>query len=366
MNGHILIPDRKKDRLQVTLKNLTDPHAVLQAIKEFDELGRQGFLEKYAFGAARQYMLVHEGGYYDSKAIAGVAHLHQMGTLLPRNEFTGGVHGAVRTLSALGFQVVDVTASEETSDTKGAVELLWDPTEQPWPDLDEYRKSLTTRPTATGRWNVGRMTTAVEPGDRIFLCLVGRNRRGLVGSGHATTEIFTAPQRSGEEKGFTTYINVAWDSLVDPANLMPWEDNTQASGVSGQRLGAEQSIKIEAMWQEHLEAGTPDDGKDSLPKEVKVAYDYGIVRRRNHQRAFRALLFRHYEPVCHVCGLDQIEILEAAHIVPDSAGGASSVENGRLLCPNHHRAHDAQLFKLEDGNAVWSAQAKPGLIPPGS
>lgn len=350
----------------MTLKNLTDPRAVLQAIKEFDELGRQGFLEKYAFGAARQYMLVHEGSHYDSKAIAGVAHLHQMGRLLPRNEFTGGVHGAVRTLRDLGFQVVDVTASEESSEAKGAVELLWDPTEQPWPDLDEYQKALKTRATATGCWRVGRTTTAVEPGDRIFLFLLGGNRRGLVGSGHATTGISTAPQRSGEEEGFTTYINVAWDSLVDLAHSMPWEGTTQASGVSGQRLGAEQSIKLEAMWQEHLVAGTLDDDKDSLPKEVKVAYDYGIIRRRNHQRAFRALLFRHYDPVCHVCGLDQIEILEAAHIVPDSAGGASSVENGRLLCPNHHRAHDAQLFKFEDGNAAWSALAKSGLIPSGS
>ena len=47
---------------------------VLTAIEEFDRLGRAAFLDKYGFGEARSYYLVHEGKQYDSKAIVGVAH----------------------------------------------------------------------------------------------------------------------------------------------------------------------------------------------------------------------------------------------------------------------------------------------------
>lgn len=177
----------------MTLKDLTDRHAVLEAIKEYDELGQQDFLEKYGFGTAHRYLLVHESGQYDSKAIAGVAHLNQTGTLLRRNEFTGGLSGAIRTLRRLGFQVRDSTASKGAVVAKGAVELLWNPEEHPWADLDSYQMIIRAGGTATGRWNVGSTKTGIEPGDRIFLFLVGGHRRGLVGSGHAASRIFTAP-----------------------------------------------------------------------------------------------------------------------------------------------------------------------------
>ena len=357
----------------MTLRDLTERRAVLQAIREYDKLGQQAFLETYGFGTAHRYMLVHEDRHYDSKAIAGVAHLIQTGTLLRRNEFTGGVYGAVRTLKALGFRVDDAAAPMDTGDKKGAVELLWNPKEQPWDDMRRYQTAIEAGGTAPGRWSVGQTKTGIQPGDRIFLFLVGGNRRGVVGSGHAASEIFTAPHWNGEESQFATYIDVAWDALVDPDDLMAWADITAAIStfppmfrVSGRRIDVEQSDELEELWQEHLEQGTPGQGPQMVPGEVEAGYDYGIVRRRKHQSAFRTLLFRHYDPVCYVCGLDQIEILEAAHIIPDWAGGPSSVENGRLLCPNHHRAHDARLFHFESGKAVWSEQTKGALIPSGS
>ena len=57
----------------MALKDLTRED-VLQTIAEFDQLGRDAFLNRYGFGQSRSYFLVHNGRYYDSKAIAGVAH----------------------------------------------------------------------------------------------------------------------------------------------------------------------------------------------------------------------------------------------------------------------------------------------------
>ena len=47
---------------------------MLAAIAEFDELGRERFLDTYGFKKATGYVLIHDGKSYDSKAIAGAAH----------------------------------------------------------------------------------------------------------------------------------------------------------------------------------------------------------------------------------------------------------------------------------------------------
>lgn len=89
--------------------NLTKPQAVLQAVTEFNELGRDAFLAKYGFGKAREYFLLINGQqYYDSKAIAGVAHGYEhpkSGPLHP-SVFSGGEQTVRRALQSLGFTVV--------------------------------------------------------------------------------------------------------------------------------------------------------------------------------------------------------------------------------------------------------------------
>jgi hypothetical protein len=57
----------------MALNDLTSPEAVERALDEFDEIGREAFLNKYRFGHARRYFVRRNGKYYDSKAIAGAA-----------------------------------------------------------------------------------------------------------------------------------------------------------------------------------------------------------------------------------------------------------------------------------------------------
>ncbi|WP_344903208.1 HNH endonuclease signature motif containing protein [Actinomadura meridiana] len=81
--------------------------AVLEAIGECDELGRQRFLDHYGFDPARQYFVYHDGAYYDSKAIVGVAYRHVTGRPLTADQFSGGRQTVVRALGRLGFEVVN-------------------------------------------------------------------------------------------------------------------------------------------------------------------------------------------------------------------------------------------------------------------
>ena len=111
----------------MALTQLTDPHAVWSAIEEFDELGRERFLDKHGFGPARRYFLMHEGRAYDSKAIAGVAFGHQhpeRGTLGPE-EFSGGEETVGRVLRSLGF-TVEVASAEPGTDTHRSVSRFLD------------------------------------------------------------------------------------------------------------------------------------------------------------------------------------------------------------------------------------------------
>jgi hypothetical protein len=82
--------------------------AVLNAIEQFDAMGRREFLRHYGFRPASQYMLTHKGRRYDSKAIVGVAHGFNSKGARPllSKEFSGGAPTVQKTLRRLGFETV--------------------------------------------------------------------------------------------------------------------------------------------------------------------------------------------------------------------------------------------------------------------
>jgi 5-methylcytosine-specific restriction protein A len=94
-----------EDQLAITA--LTSRARVLEAIADFDRLGREEFLSRYGYGPSRRYRLRHKGKVYDSKAIAGVAWGLQHFNDPDRrpDSYTGGAHTSVPTLERLGFTI---------------------------------------------------------------------------------------------------------------------------------------------------------------------------------------------------------------------------------------------------------------------
>ena len=84
---------------------------MLKAIAEYDRLGQSAFLTEHDHSEARRFRLVHEGKFYDSKAIVGVAHGYATGEFWSKGNFSGGTGpGAAATvLEDLGFYVDDAT-----------------------------------------------------------------------------------------------------------------------------------------------------------------------------------------------------------------------------------------------------------------
>jgi hypothetical protein len=103
----------------VSISELRSRDAVLQAIAECDRVGRSAFLRDHGFRPARDYMLIHNGQEYDSKAIAGVAYGYQFPERGPLRgaDFVGGRETVSPVLTRLGFTVrqpADQTADAET------------------------------------------------------------------------------------------------------------------------------------------------------------------------------------------------------------------------------------------------------------
>lgn len=110
----------------MTFSGLNDPGCVLQAIAEFDAVGRDAFLAKYGFRPSRRFMVSHNGRLYDSKPILAAAHFYQFGEQLSWDTFTGGLSGTVEKLSGLGFEVVNTDHEAPTRDDVEAALDLYD------------------------------------------------------------------------------------------------------------------------------------------------------------------------------------------------------------------------------------------------
>lgn len=86
--------------------------------------------------------------------------------------------------------------------------------------------------------------------------------------------------------------------------------------------------------------------------EIHVEHNLRLVKERRHQPLFRARVVVAYEEKCAVCRLPFRELLDAAHIRPDSQGGSADVNNGLALCKIHHGAYDADILGISPDYVV--------------
>lgn len=91
-------------------------------------------------------------------------------------------------------------------------------------------------------------------------------------------------------------------------------------------------------------------GSGTAQEDVEAArrrYITTVVRARLHQRSFRERVLQAYRRQCAFCRLRHEELLDAAHIVPDTEpSGEPVVQNGLALCALHHAAFDRYFLGL--------------------
>ena len=86
--------------------------------------------------------------------------------------------------------------------------------------------------------------------------------------------------------------------------------------------------------------------------ETTRGYGNTIARMRLHQRVFRERVLNAYQKQCALCRLRHASLLDAAHIIPDSAGGEPRVANGLALCKLHHAAFDQNILGIRPDYSI--------------
>lgn len=103
-------------------------------------------------------------------------------------------------------------------------------------------------------------------------------------------------------------------------------------------------FKVAVDDMQHIKTGV------DLPMMVEEsdgrrAYLTASVKTRLHQRGFRERVLDAYRTSCAFCKLKHRELLDAAHIIPDSEPeGRPIIKNGIALCKLHHAALDSFIL----------------------
>ncbi|GAA2619363.1 HNH endonuclease signature motif containing protein [Actinomadura fulvescens] len=380
--------------------------AVLEAIAECDRLGRDRFLDEYGFDPARRYLLHYNGGFYDSKAIVGVAYRYVADRPLSAREFSGGHQTVGRLLTRLGFEVV---------------------TDEPLPPLQRFMaqlQGLRVASTADGParhqpitllWALGH---AAHHAPRLVSWSAARTElRGLLREygqprsrprpefpilALANTDLWelhghtgAVPPAHGEPLG--------WMEEHDPhSGLSPWayelaasseEARGEATAELGRRFfdGTIPQALLNEVGLQPAETGRPTRHNDSdfnayerLCRSVEAAEargDHDRISRTTSERpvrsttAVKAVLLRSRgrceNPVCAGQPDDLTDrgepILEVDHVEGRANWGRDHPIQMIALCPNCHaiktRGHTREqlrrllLTEARSRHTAWEAQA---------
>lgn len=306
----------------MALADLTEPEAVKKAIAEFDTLGRDAFLKLYGFAHARGYFILADGKRYDSKAIAGVAHMHQHGSLLTADMFSGGDSTVARQLEKVGFEVTRPVDLPDWS----VDELML--------ALDLYlrtRGEISYRPTAKVVTDLSAEIRALH----IFPEEIRKSERFRNPSGVALKlHNFSAidPDYAGMGMGH-----------FGTADRRTWEDWAHRPGDLAQavalirELGATDGLPGDTGEEEEYEA---PEGRVLYRAHRRYERDHKLVAKKKAEA-----LKKTGRLACEVCDFESSEVYEihgvidVHHVVPLHKIGESvtAMSDLALVCPTCHR-----------------------------
>jgi len=90
------------------------------------------------------------------------------------------------------------------------------------------------------------------------------------------------------------------------------------------------------------------------------AYITRLTRQRLHQQSFREKVLQAYREQCACCKLKHGQLLDAAHIIPDSdPEGVPTINNGIALCKLHHAAFDTFIIGI---NADYFIKVRSDIL----
>lgn len=221
-------------------------------------------------------------------------------------------------------------------------------------------------------WTV-RNGEVLSPGDVVYLLLQGTGSRGLIASGSVATGELMTEYHWHQPGDAVTTVDIHWNTTVLPdevldteylrdtfrwTNWVPRARSTEVAVQEEDDLAGEWSTHLRRLGHlSPLAAQGRRRRKRSMDFARKEPRDYAssVVTARSHLRAYRWDLLNIYPQHCAYCGLEDVNVLKAVHLVPLALGGGSTPANGRLLCANHHRSFTQGILTWDGEDFVQSA-----------
>ena len=139
--------------------------------------------------------------------------------------------------------------------------LVWNPDRWHWADLPDMAEAVSRGEPVVRRWSCGS-TRRIKKGDRVFLMRLGREPRGIIGSGTVVIEPYEDVHWDPQEAqlGKTTrYIRFQFDALLDPEREpILWRERLKSEAPfseahwdtrsSGIRIADHVASELEKAW----------------------------------------------------------------------------------------------------------------------
>jgi hypothetical protein len=375
-----------------------DRGAVLNAISDFDRLGRDAFLQQHGFGRSRVYLLRHNGKLYDSKAILGVAHGYSGGDRhnLAATEFSGGDVTVASTLRRLGFEM-QVSAAPTISNSLGNVSregfafwwvnnkqtytheiggnYLWSPTERRDGSRNEFYENM----------------KRVRPGDVVFAFAGGE----IKAVGICAAPAILAPKPGEFGAAGDAWVNEGWRLPVEftrlSASLRPKDymdilaptlpdkyspirpdgNGNQVAYLAAVPVDMAQALIgiLGTRWAEvdrdstiapAHQMETIETSEEQVEQQLRNRTDLNeteklqLVKSRRGQGIYRQNL-EGFEKACRITGVANRNHLRASHIKPWRSSTTFEKldgNNGLLLSPHIDHLFDQGFISFADNGAV--------------
>ncbi|MFD6293802.1 HNH endonuclease [Streptomyces sp. NPDC060235] len=362
----------------MTTMGLTDASIVRLVVQEYDDNGRDAFLDGHRFERANRYYLQAGGRLYDAKAIANVAYRYEH-QVPDARVISGGRDHSNRLLERLGFTVVD--GRPNTVEGERAWRLaVWSHL-QLTEDLRQVPPGVLREfgvyGGGQGIWMDKARTEAVhEAGITMGVLHTGAHYPDEIGDNDVIYHYPTTGRGPGRDESEVVATKAA-AALRLPIFVIA--KPTPRSSVRIVRLawveGWEERSRIFLISfgdsrPEHL---LTEDHSDDQPFSLtgnRSRSSRRNVRERPGQRRFKLRVFQRYGPRCPLSGIAVPEMIEAAHLRPDAEDGTDDPRNGLPLNAALHRAYDAHLFAIEPDtlNVVTRSQGPTleelGIVTP--
>lgn len=331
------------------LTGLTDPKAVIAAMKEFRRLGRDQFIAEYSkagpgFRRSSDFFLLEDGVPYDSKPLLAAAYGHQHGRdkALHSDDFSGGtpVQAAAE---RLGFRLVRWSSGRLKPGriyTREDLRKIFGIT-------DATLNNGIFQP--SGEDSIWLFVTAEKPSDRTpYVNVFSGDLLRFQGQTAGRTD-----RKIIEHRNTGTEILVFYrdETRQYPGGGFHYEGPFEYVSHSG---GGPTSFVLRRA-NERSDTELPENDFDPKSIEDGRKKIWAQVKRRQGQPAFRRRLLAAYGGQCAITDCAVEALLEAAHILPYRGKETNIVQNGLLLRADIHTLFDLGLIAVSrDGRVLVS------------